>query len=109
MSQNKKQQEDIASMIGIPSGWINKFTIATTLFVVWMTFFDQHNVFAYLRLQGVITKMEVEKESYNEQIAQAIKDKQDLDNDKEKFAREKHLMHKSDEEIILIETNKKKK
>jgi cell division protein DivIC len=108
MSQNKKQKEAIASMIGIPPVWINKFSIVTVVFVVWMTFFDQHNIFAFLRLQGVVKKMEVEKKTYNEQIAQAIKDKADLDNDKEKFAREKHLMHKPDEEIILIETNKKK-
>ncbi len=109
MENNKKQKEDIATMIGVPSRWINKFSVVTTLFIVWMTFFDQHNIFSYLRLQGVINKMEVEKTTYNDQIAQAIKDKHDLDNDKEKFAREKHLMHKPDEEIILIETNKQKK
>jgi cell division protein DivIC len=108
MENKKKTHEEIADLIGVPVKWINKYAIVTTLFVVWMVFFDQHNVFAYLRLQGMIQKLELEKKSYLADIDQAIKDKQDLANDKEKFAREKHLMHRADEEIILIETKKVK-
>ena len=53
--------------------------------------------------------MEQEKERLNDEIAQALKDKEDLKNNHEKFAREKHLMHLPGEEIILIESKKDKK
>jgi hypothetical protein len=36
-----------------------------------------------------------------------LKDREDLRYNKEKFAREKHLMHLPGEEIILIEQTKK--
>ena len=55
----------------------------------------------------MVTQMELEKERLNDEIAQTLIDKKDLELDHEKFAREKHLMHLSDEEIILIEKNKK--
>jgi cell division protein FtsB len=103
MSKDKKIQEDVASMLGVAPKWVNKYTIVTMLFIVWVSFFDKHNIFAYQKLKGTITKMEKEKESLNAEIVQTIKDKSDLELDHEKFAREKHLMHKSDEEIILIE------
>jgi cell division protein DivIC len=106
-SQNKETQSEIAQWLGVPSKWINKFTIATTFFIVWMVFFDQHNIFARMRLQGMLENLEIEKVNYEKQIEQAIIDKKDLDNDKEKFAREKHLMHRDDEEVILIETKNK--
>ena len=107
MSKNKKLLDDVAKSAGISPSWINKYTVVTTLFIVWVTFFDKHNIFAYQKLQGTINKMELEKEKLNDDIAQAIKDKQDLELDRQKFAREKHLMHLPDEEIILIEQKKK--
>ena len=103
MSKDKKLLDHVAKSAGISPTWINKFTVATALFIVWVTFFDKHNIFAYQKLKGTIAKMEMEKEHLNQEIVQALKDKQDLELDHEKFAREKHLMHKADEEIILIE------
>lgn len=106
MAKDKKIKEEVASVLGISPKWINKYTIVTVLFMVWLAFFDKHNIFAYQKLKGTITKMEQEKERLNDEIAQALKDKEDLRNNHEKFAREKHLMHLPGEEIILIEENK---
>ena len=103
MSINKNLLDDVAKSAGISPSWINKYTVVTILFIVWVTFFDKHNIFAYQKLKGTIVKMEMEKEQLNKEIVQALKDKQDLELDHEKFAREKHLMHMADEEIILIE------
>lgn len=107
MAKDKKILDDIAALIGISPSWINKYTIVTVLFIVWVSFFDKHNIFAYQKLKGTITKMEEEKESLNIEIAQALKDKEDLNHNHEKFAREKHLMHLPGEEIILIEQKNK--
>lgn len=107
MAKDKKIIDDFASLLGISSTWINKFTIVTVLFIIWVSFFDKHNIFAYQKLKGTVTRMEQEKEKLNDEITQALKDKEDLENNNEKFAREKHLMHLPGEEIILIEQNKK--
>ncbi len=105
--KNKKIIEDIADFLGISSSWINKFTIVTVLFIVWLAFFDKHNIFAHQKLKSTISKLEKEKSKLNEDIAMAIQDKEDLDKDIEKFAKEKHLMKQHGEEIILIEKKKK--
>ncbi|MFZ1750297.1 MAG: hypothetical protein WAU01_08905 [Saprospiraceae bacterium] len=107
MAKDKKIIDDIAALFGVSASWINKYTVVTVMFIVWISFFDKHNIFAYQKLKGTISKMEQEKARLNDEIAQAIKDKEDLDNNQEKFAREKHLMHLPEEEIILIEQKKK--
>lgn len=108
MAKDKKMIDDIASMIGISPLWINKYTVVTLFFILWVTFFDKHNIFAYQRLKGTISKMEEEKKGLEADIAQAIQDREDLRNNQVKFAREKHLMHLPGEEVILIEQTEKK-
>ncbi|MBL0026286.1 MAG: hypothetical protein WBP08_19025 [Saprospiraceae bacterium] len=103
MAKDKKLPDELASLIGVSPAWINKYTVVTVLFIVWLSFFDKHNIFAYQKMKGTITRMEMEKVKLNEDITQALRDKEDLKNNNEKFAREKHLMHLSGEEIILIE------
>lgn len=107
MTKDKKILDDLASLVGISKSWFNKFTIVTFLFIVWVTFFDKHNVFAYQKLKANILNLEKEKDQLDQEIAQALKDREDLRHNKEKFAREKHLMHLPGEEIILIEQTKK--
>ncbi len=108
MAKDKKIIEDIASLIGISPSWINKYTVVTLLFIVWVSFFDKHNIFAYQRLKGTISRMEEEKKRLDGEIVQALHDREDLRNDQVKFAREKHLMHLPGEEVILIEQTEKK-
>lgn len=106
--KDKKILEDVAHFIGISSSWINKFTVVTVAFIVWLAFFDKHNIFAHQKLKSTITNLEREKDKLDEDISMALKDKEDLDKDIEKFAKEKHLMHLPQEEIILIDKKKKK-
>jgi hypothetical protein len=51
--------------------------------------------------------MEQEKENLNDDIAQALKDKEDLKNNHENLQEKNTLMHLPNEEIILIEQKKK--
>ena len=108
MAENKKLQKEIASVLGISTKWINKYRVTSILFLVWILFLDKHNFFAYQKLQNTIDKMEQEKIELDNQIQQALLDKKDLEENHEKFAREKHLMHKQDEEIIIIQDKKNK-
>jgi cell division protein DivIC len=105
--ENKGFIKELSRWIGVPSSWINKYSVVSILFLVWILFLDRYNVFAYNKLTGIIHKLEEEKSIYEEKIQQAQLDKKDLESDHEKFAREKHLMHKPNEEIVLIRKEKK--
>jgi len=87
----------------IAAGWLNKYSVSAGLFVIWMLFFDKHNVFTQWSLKSTVYQLENSIEDYHEQLAKAEAAHQDLMNNKEKFAREKYLMHRSDEDIFLFQ------
>ena len=70
-----------------------------------MIFFDQYNVIYQLELRSELNELRDSKDWYKEQIDKTRADLDELltDNKKlEKFAREKYLMKKPDEEIFVI-------
>ena len=70
-----------------------------------MIFFDQYNVIYQLELRSELNELRDSKDWYKEQIDKTRADLDELltDNKKlEKFAREKNLMKKPDEEIFVI-------
>ena len=84
------------------SWWLNKYTVTLSIFFVWMMFFDQHNVLVQYRLNHTSNELK-------EQITrdrQLLKEAQDelyvLETYPERYAREKYLMHKSDEEVFVV-------
>ena len=87
--------------------FINRYSIATLLFLVWIVFFDKYKVSTSLYLTKTVEKLEVSKEEYKVKIAQAIIDKNQLEGNSEKFAREKFFMHKENEEVFIIEKERK--
>ena len=88
--------------------WVNKYFITAVLFVLWMAFFDKHQVSALWNLKQVEQDLIHEKQVFKEKIEQARMDKVDLLKNREKYAREKYLMHRPDEEIFIIEPQSKK-
>lgn len=107
MAKGAEIKKEIIKQLGIPESWINKYSMVTVFFLVWMIFFDKHNVFSNVKLQKAVAALEQEKVAIKGEISQAINDRKDLHFDQEKFAKEKHLMHLPNEEIIIIETDKK--
>lgn len=107
--ENTNIKKEVSRWLGIPVTWINKYSVVSVLFLVWILFLDKYNVFAYNKLNGIIHRLEEEKVSYDKKIQQALLDKNDLESNHEKFAREKHLMHKPNEEIVLIQKEKSNK
>jgi cell division protein FtsB len=99
----KKKKTIWAKRVHIPSKWINKFTIVGAVFLIWITFFDSHNLIDTYKVSKNLDRMEEEKEDQIQKIAEAKQNWIDLDENKEKFAREKYFMHKADEEIFIIE------
>lgn len=74
-----------------------------------MLFFDRHDLISQMQLKQELGKLEENKEYYKLQIDQTSEDLNDLltnDNNLEKFAREKYLMKKPNEDIFVIAEDK---
>ena len=82
---------------------LNRFVVAGLAFIVWMTFFDKGRWPVQLKLSSVAHELEQECEDYKGKIEQAESDKVDLENNLEKYAREKYYMHKPGEQVYIIE------
>ncbi len=86
----------------VPSFARNRYFLVAICFFAWMIFMDSHDVFTQWHLQSTKNQLLDDKAYYEEHIEQARADKQDLEINKEKFAREKHYMKKRNEEVFVI-------
>jgi cell division protein FtsB len=83
----------------------NKYVIASLAFVTWMLFFDRNDVISQFTYRSQLKELEADKEYYVSEIARNKQDMHDLMSDREhleKFARERYLMKKENEDIFLI-------
>jgi cell division protein FtsB len=83
----------------------NKYFITTLVFVGYMIFADRNNLIEQFELQRQHNKIQKEHKYYEEQIHEARKQYDELftnDRNLEKFAREKYLMKKEDEDVFVI-------
>ena len=83
----------------------NKYFIAGIAFLTWMLFFDRNDLMSQYEYRTQLNKLEAEKEFYLQQTEKAVKDLNELTTDKvklEKFAREKYLMKKKNEDVFVI-------
>jgi len=83
----------------------NKYVIAIIAFVVWIMFFDKNNFINQVRLVNTLHELNDQKEFYQHEIRKDSAELHRLKTDTaslEKFAREKYLMKKENEDIYLI-------
>jgi cell division protein FtsB len=59
-----------------------------------------------LQLNRTINRLEKEKIELKKNIENAKSDRKDLENNQEKYAREKYYMHRENEEVFIIEREK---
>jgi len=81
------------------------FLIITLLFVVWMLFVDDFNVFHRLSLNKKINNLEHQKQYYQQEIKRdsaLIKTLKNNPDSMERYAREKYLMKKENEDIFIV-------
>jgi len=73
-------------------------------FLVWILFFDKYSLINQYEDRKVLFGLKKEKQYYQDEIKNTSNDLKDLKNDKtlERFAREKYLMKKENEEIWLV-------
>ena len=83
----------------------NKFVYATLAFLVWLTFFDNNSLITQYKLSRTLGQLQDEKAYYQEEIErnkQEVKELMTNDENLEKFAREKYLMKKKDEDVFVV-------
>ena len=88
--------------------WLNKYSVVVFLFVIWLSFFDKFSLITQYKLGRTLTELQDKKADYERQLEIAIEDKEILKQNMEKFAREKYLMHKDNEEVIVLKKSYKK-
>lgn len=91
--------------IRIPKFLKNKYAITTLGFLTWVAFFDENKMITQFQYRSELSKLEEEKQFYLEEIRKINEDMQELQSNPkslEKFAREKYLMKKENEEVFVI-------
>jgi cell division protein FtsB len=83
----------------------NRFFIATIAFGIWITFFDNYSLIRQFKLKRELNELEEMKQNYRDQIEENKCELQELVTNKktlEKFAREKYLMKRDNEDIYIV-------
>ncbi len=88
----------------------NKYFLISIIFLVWLIFFDRNDLLSQYEYRQQLNKLKVEHTFYTKETADVQKQLNELTSDKEKlekFAREKYLMKKANEDIFVIVPEKK--
>jgi|TARA_B110000908_G_C10121907_1_gene387994 cell division protein DivIC len=89
----------------LPKPLRNKYLILLLLFIFWIVFLDDYNLINQKQMKDTVNELKVQKEFYMTEIKNDSTELSKLKNDteeQEKFAREKFLMKKDNEDIFII-------
>src|SRR6202000_3545087 len=84
----------------------NKFFLVTLAFVVWMVFFDKNDLLSQYQYHQQVSKLKQERDFYKSETDKVTRDLDELTSNPaklEKFAREKYLMKKANEDVFVIQ------
>ena len=90
----------------LPSWLKNKYLLTSACFAIWILFVDDRDVITtQLKHKQELRKLEESKKYYEKQIAATRQELDQLKSDPallEKYAREKYLMKRDNEDVYLI-------
>lgn len=98
MGKKKQKAKNIPSR-----SILNKYVVAGVAFLFWMIFMDNNNVFSQYKLGAKVKSLEEDKVELQGELIKIKQDKIDLEENKEKYIREKYYFHKDNEEVFIIE------
>jgi cell division protein DivIC len=84
----------------------NKYLLALIGFVLLMLFFDHNDVFTQLERRKNLKALETKKKFFQDEISKTQKELKDLQQNPaalEKYAREKYILKKDNEDVFLVE------
>lgn len=82
-----------------------RYILLFAFFGLWMLFFDSNNVFYRFAIASEVTELEESRDIYKKQISELQRQRTELfgnQNNLEKFAREKYMMKKDNEDLYVI-------
>jgi cell division protein FtsB len=89
----------------------NKYLLTALGFTIWLLFFDARDfITSHFRERGELMKLEQSKKYYEQQIAATKQELEQLKSNPallEKYAREKYLMKRDNEDLFLIRDDNK--
>ena len=83
----------------------NKYILTLLIFFIWMLFFDRNDLITQISHRRQLSQIRQDKLYFTEEIKKNRKMMKELMTNPillEKFAREKYLMKKEDEEVFVI-------
>ncbi len=89
----------------IPSLLRNKYFLAFLVVLIWLLFFDTHNLIWQWRMQRQLKELQTERDYYREEIMRDSMAIEELKGDPEaleRYAREKYYMKREGEDIYII-------
>jgi cell division protein DivIC len=89
----------------IPAWLKNKYFLSITAFIVWILFFDPRDVFTQIEHRRELNELQVSKAWYQKEIEKESVEAEQLRSNPatiEKYAREKYLMKRDNEDIFII-------
>ncbi|MCB0821859.1 MAG: septum formation inhibitor [Bacteroidales bacterium] len=89
----------------VPPFLKNRYILALIIFGIWMLFFDRNSMINQYRLVSTLGDLNTEKEYYQTEIlsdSAALVKLQNSNEELERYAREKYLMKRDNEDIYLI-------
>jgi cell division protein DivIC len=92
----------------LPKPLRNKYLILLLLFIFWIVFLDDYNLINQNKMKNNVDDLKEQKEFYISEIKSDSTELSKLKNDseeQERFAREKFLMKKDNEDIFIIRDN----
>ena len=89
----------------LPKPLRNKYLVLFLLFILWIIFIDDYNLINQSKIKNTVNDLKSQKEFYIAEIKSDSTELYKLQNDpaeQERFAREKFLMKKENEDIFII-------
>lgn len=89
----------------VPHFLKNKYVATLLAFLVWMLFFDRHDLISQYQLYSKVQELEHKEDYYTKKIQDVKENKRELFSNKEnlvRFAREKYWMKRDNEDLFII-------
>jgi cell division protein FtsB len=96
----------------IPSWLKNKYLLTGTFFVIWMLFFDPKDILSEFERRDKLNELQNSEQHLKQLITESHTELNLLKNNAqsiEKYAREKYLMKKDNEDLFIVSTGSQNK
>jgi len=100
-TNKKKKEGGILSFL--PKYLRNRYALTLLGFFVYIAFFDHYSLIKQHQLQQTLEQLQDEKAFYARTIEESREMRKTIQADEEKFARERYLMKRPNQDVYIVE------